>query len=210
MSEKGSSSQDPGTARERIAAAAIEEIGGAGFKAVSEEKIAARAGISLEQFHALYTDKTECYLRTYEAMVPEFMGRVGAAFAEGRDWRERLRRSAYASLDYFEEDPARSRFTTVELLEAGDHAAALVDASLTMLVELVDQGRFEADDPASIPRVTAETTVGSIWSLLSARIRSGQLADETVVPQLMYIAVGPYLGEEAAEAELVRPRGAAR
>jgi AcrR family transcriptional regulator len=189
----------------RIGDAIVTEVGSIGFDQVSEERIIERAGVSREQFESMYADKTECFLRTYEAMVPEFMDRLAAAFAEGSDWRERLRRTAYASLDYFEEDPARARFTTIELLKAGDQAAALADQSLGMLVDLIDAGRYETENPESVPRSTAEAAVGSIWSLLARKIRQHELADETVVPQLMYIAVLPYLGEEAAKEELRRP-----
>jgi AcrR family transcriptional regulator len=193
----------------RIGAAIVAEVGAVGFEQAREERIIERAGVSREQFFALYSGKAECFIRTYEAMVPEFMARASAAFAEGRDWLDRLRRTAYASFDYFEEDPARARFTTIELLNAGDHAAALVDQSLVMLVDLIDAGRYETEEPESVPRSAAEAAVGSIWSVLMTKIRKRELADEAVVPELMYIAVLPYLGEEAAERELKRPRDAA-
>jgi AcrR family transcriptional regulator len=190
----------------RIAGAIVTEVGSVGLDRAREERIIERAGVSREQFESLYADKTDCFIQTYEAMVPEFMNRLAASFAEGSDWRERLRLTAYASLDYFQEDPARARFTTIELLNAGDHAAALVDQSLSMLVDLIDAGRYELEDPESVPRSAAEAAVGSIWSLLAKKIRQHELADETVVPQLMYIAVLPYLGEAAAKEELSRPR----
>jgi AcrR family transcriptional regulator len=189
-----------------IGAAIVAEVGTVGFEQAREEQIIERSGVGSEQFYALYSDKAECFIRTYEAMVPEFMARVSAAFTEGSDWLDRLRRTAYASLDYFQEDPARARFTTIELLNAGDHAAALADQSLNMLVELIDAGRYETEDPESIPRSAAEAAVGSIWSILMTKIRKRELADEAVVPQLMYVAVLPYLGEEAAREELGRPR----
>jgi AcrR family transcriptional regulator len=191
---------------ERIGAAIVAEVGSVGFGRASEERIIARAGVSREQFGSLYADKTECAIEAFEAMLPEFMERVIAAFAEGGDWRERLRRTAYASYDYFQEDPARARFTTIEIRKAGAHATALADQNLDLLVELVHAGRLELEDPGSVPRSVAEAAVGSIWSVLVKKIRADELADKTAVPQLMYIAILPYLGEAAAREELALPR----
>jgi AcrR family transcriptional regulator len=192
--------------RERIADAVVEVVGTRGYQATTVEMILERAGVSSEQFDSLYVDKTDALIRAFEAMLPEFMERVMAAFAEGGDWRERLRGTAYTCFDYFQEDPVRARFTSIEIRKAGAHATALADQNLNMLVELVHAGRFELEDPESVPRSAAEAAVGSIWSTLTKKIRRDELSDETVVPQLMYIAVLPYLGEEAAREELVRPR----
>jgi hypothetical protein len=71
------------------------------------------------------------------------------------------------------------------------------------LVEFIDLGRKELDDPESLTRATAEAVGGAIFS----RIRSEIEADETdtlpaLLPKMMYMAVLPYLGPEAAAEEL--------
>jgi AcrR family transcriptional regulator len=204
--EQQGTATDRSSLTELIRTAIVAEVGSVGFERASEEQIIARAGVSREQFDSLYADRAGCAIEAFEAMLPEFMERVIAAFAEGSDWRERLRRTAYVSFDYFQEDPARARFTTIEIRKAGAHATALADQNLDLLVELVHAGRFELEDPGSMPRSVAEAAVGSIWSVLVKKIRADELADETAVPQLMYIAVLPYLGEEAAREELRMPR----
>jgi hypothetical protein len=72
-------------------------------------------------------------------------------------------------------------------------------------VEMVDGARSELDDPDSIPRSEAEAVVGAIYEGLLGVVSEGDLERLTEhVPQLMYIAVLPYLGVEAAEEELRR------
>lgn len=190
------------TERERIAGAVVELVGTKGYGVTTVAMILERAAVSREAFERHFSDKADCYLEVYEEEGRRFMAQTGEAFAAGNDWRDRMRRTAYATYDYFLEDRARTRFITLEPLNAGGRAAAFLDANVEPLVELVHAGRFELEDPDSVPRSAAEAAVGSIWSKLLLRVRNDRLDQEDAVRELMYIAVMPYLGEEAAKEEL--------
>jgi AcrR family transcriptional regulator len=193
--------------RARISAAIIELVGTQGYEETTVAMIVERAGVSEEDFERHFADKKDCFFQVFEELRQQYLEVNAASFAKGSDWHDGLRRTAYAAYDWFQEDPARARFMAVEALNAGDRGAALIDSTLDLFVELVHAGRFELDDPDSVPRATAESAVGSIWNLLVTRIRGGQLNDEQeVVPQLMFFAIMPYKGEAAARAELGRPR----
>jgi hypothetical protein len=70
---------------------------------------------------------------------------------------------------------------------------------------MIDEGRKELDDPDSMSRSSAEWVAGSYMEMMLKRLgRQGPMAKE-LVPQLMYMAVRPYLGEEAAKEELAMP-----
>jgi AcrR family transcriptional regulator len=191
--------------RSRVARAIVDVIGTEGYRAASVETIAARAGVAPGAVTGTFGDKADCYFTVYEELRADFLKLTAAAFGSGADWRDALRRTGYAAFEYFESDEPRARFLVLEILEAGDRGAATLDASLELLVELVDAGRFELEDPASVPRSTAEGIVGSFWAMLAQRVREGDMgAADSVVPQLMYIATRPYLGEEIARVELDR------
>jgi AcrR family transcriptional regulator len=195
------------SARERIAAAIVALVGSEGYKQTTVEMIAQHAGVSRAEFDAEFAGKAECFFSVYEELRLDYLALNAEAFAAGGDWLEGLRRTAYAAFDYFKADEARARFVALEALEAGDRGAAALDSTLEMLVELVHAGRFELADPDSVPRSAAETAVGSIWNMLASQIRSGELGEaEDVVPQLIFFAIMPYKGVEAAEAELARGR----
>jgi AcrR family transcriptional regulator len=194
------------TARERIAEAVVEMVGTQGYEATTVEMFLERAAVGREEFEAHFSGKADCYLEIYEELGRQFMAQTGEAYLAADNWREGMRQTAYATYEYFREDRARARFVTLEPLNAGGRAAAFLDANLDMLVELVHAGRFELEDPDSVPRSAAEAAVGSIWDKLLRRIRNEELGDDGAVRELMYVAVMPYLGEKAAKEELVWPR----
>lgn len=202
---EGEGPQNP--ERARISASIIELVGNQGYEATTVAMIAERAGVSKAGFERHFADKKDCFFQVFEELRQHYLEINAASFARGSDWQDGLRKMAYAAYDFFQEDPARARFMAVEALNAGDRGAALIDSTLDLFVELVHAGRFELEDPDSVPRTTAEAAVGSIWNLLVSRIRSGRLdGEEEVVPQLMFFAIMPYKGEAAARAELGRPR----
>ena len=91
------------------------------------------------------------------------------------------------------------------MLAAGDAARARRDMTMRVIASLIDAGRNEMDDPESVPHTTAEALAGSAYGQVYAKVVRGE-ADElpALVPQLMSAAVMPYLGVEAALAELAR------
>jgi AcrR family transcriptional regulator len=192
--------------RERIDAAIFELVGTRGYQAVDVKMIAEQAGVTGERFERHYADKQECYFAVLEELRQDYLAMNARVFLSAVNWREGLRRTAYAVLDYFGADPVRTRFIITEALNAGDRGVAMLDSTLETLVELVHAGRHELDDPDSVPRSAAEAAVGSAWGKLLTKIRNEELDDEEGVRELMYIAVLPYLGEAAAKEELEWPR----
>jgi hypothetical protein len=92
------------------------------------------------------------------------------------------------------------------MLWAGELTKAHRDSFYRHFSALVDGGRAVAPDPASIPPFTAEATIGSINEMLGRRVQRGDVVDpRAFIPELMYLAVLPYLGEEAARRELTMP-----
>lgn len=103
------------------------------------------------------------------------------------DWRPRLRSAVYS---LYRERPAL-------LCEGGSGG----------LAELIDEGRAAPTTPASVTRVTAEALAGAIFhELCLAAAREGSRPVESeLVPTLMFSAVLPYVGAEAAAEELRIP-----
>ena len=93
------------------------------------------------------------------------------------------------------------------MLEGGELAQAHRDRYVRRPIELIDEGRREAPDPDSLSPALAEAVFGSIYRTLARELGgSGRGAEpDQFVPQLMYMAVRPYLGEEAAREELTTP-----
>jgi hypothetical protein len=134
----------------------------------------------------------------------ELLTRAALAFAAEDAWVDRLRAVAYEMARFFEEDLDRAYAMAVDVLSAGPRAQAIRDAGMQGLIELIDQGRQELDDPDSMTRATAEGIGGAIYNRIHRELAAGNFGAASLVPALMYNAVLPYLGTEAALAELYR------
>ncbi len=99
-----------------------------------------------------------------------------------------------------------THFLVVEVRTAGEQALLLFGAEINAMVDLIDEGRAVAADPEELTRATAEQITGGFFNQLYALFSQGKLPpEEEIIPQLMYTAVLPYLGEEAAQRELTIP-----
>jgi len=104
-----------------------------------------------------------------------------------RDWRARLRIAVYSLYRECPELP--------------------IDGGSEGLAELIDEGRAAPTTPASVTGVTAEALAGAIFHelCLAATREDGPPVESELVPTLMYSAVLPYVGAEAAAEELRIP-----
>jgi hypothetical protein len=92
------------------------------------------------------------------------------------------------------------------VLYAGDRAKLIRDQGMQGFFLLIDQGRNEMEDPESLTPYTAETIGSAIYQRIQTAIETDELEEfESAVPEMMYMAVLPYLGPEAAQEELSIP-----
>lgn len=177
-----------------------------GYENVTVEEIAARAGGSAADFDSLFPSKESCAMTLIEERAVENMRQVRAAFDAEDRWPDSLRGAAYAHARWIEENPKTAHFGVHELLRAGEMAAALRERLVNSYVEMIDAGRDLAEDPDAVPAFTAEGVVGAIVELMARNSeRLEERSPSAAVPEMMYLAVRPYLGEEAARRELTIP-----
>jgi AcrR family transcriptional regulator len=178
-----------------------------GFDATSIDAVLARAEVKPADFERRFSDLRDCCMQIYLANMDDFNAVIfGAASGEGR-WQDRLRAAAYAAARYIQARPVQTRFDMIQMLGVGELAQAYRDRTLGRIVDLIDEGRQEIEDPESMSRDVAVSIFGSIYQSLlkEVRGRSDPPPVETFVPQLMYIAVRPYLGHNLACEELRLP-----
>lgn len=155
---------------------------------------------------ALTPEAEERLCQALRASWDVLLGRVTGAFAVESRWADGLRAAAHEIAGFLQEDPDRARMMTIDVLSAGQQAQAIRDGGMAGLIGLVDQGRGELDDPNSMTRATAEGISGAIYNRVHFEIAAGRCDQLTsMVPELMYNAVLPYLGTKAAMAELQMP-----
>jgi len=192
--------------RRRVVTAMIELIVEQGYGATTVEQLLKRAEVSRRTFRRLFGGKQACFLAVYEEIEESFTGEVFTAFEGVEGWRDGLRAAAYAAARWVGAHPREARYATIETMAAGEFAVERHEATLSRFVDLVDGGREQLKEPESVSRAMAEGAIGGIIGPLNRRLRQGTRArPEDFVPELMFLAVRPYLGIEAALEELSIP-----
>jgi AcrR family transcriptional regulator len=195
--------QEPGEERQRILAAMVELVAERGYKVTTLKQLQERAGVRRADFRRSFAGKQACFLAAYEEISERFASRVFTAFESEKEWRDGLRVAAYAAAGWVGEHPREARYATIETMTAGEFAVERREATLRRFVDLLDSGREQLDEPGSVSRAMAEGIVGGILGMLTKNLRRGVRArPEDFVPELMFLAVRPYLGHEAAREEL--------
>jgi AcrR family transcriptional regulator len=198
---------------ERIREAVLDLVFEHGCDGTSAEMVIERAEVEPGDFERDCGDIEGCFLKIYLETNDQFQTSVEAGWGTGDVWRDSLRGAAYAAARFLRDRPREVRFNAIQVFRAGDVALAERDRYHQLLVGYVDAGRQELDDPDSISRSVAEGVVGSIVATIVREVlaRGDASHAEEFVPELMYIAVRPYLGEAAAHEELsLRPRAPAK
>src|SRR5262249_9382506 len=128
------------------------------------------------------------------------------AYTRPAHWQDKLRAAAAELLEFLEQEPAASRVLIVELLNAGPKGRARRDMTIRLLASLVDPASDDLAAPESLSRDVAVGVAGSVFiTLRSKMLRRPPMAPAEMIPQLMCMALMPYVGVDAALRELDRP-----
>jgi AcrR family transcriptional regulator len=192
--------------RGRVLEALLDLSVSEGFESVSVEKILDRAGANRAEFDALFADLEDCAMQLVDAFLPGLVDPVEAAYRAEERWRDSLRAASYVGADWLVTHPREAQFGALEMLKVGELARIRRESVLMSFAYMINAGRERCEDPASAPELVGERAIGSMAEILTKELRHGPPDAHSFVPQLMYLAVLPYLGEEEARKELCIPR----
>jgi AcrR family transcriptional regulator len=189
--------------RERMLAAMLLTVNELGYRTLTVQDVLSRAGVSRPTFYEQFEDKEDCFLAAFDAAVARMRTCLDAAL-EGLEgsWRDRLRVAIHALLRFAVEDRDAARTLVVEARASSPAGLRRRDELLDGFATCLDaEARKGLDDPPSA--IAAAGVVGGIESVLYARLQKAETEDlESLLPSLMYFAVLPYEGREAASEEL--------
>jgi AcrR family transcriptional regulator len=188
--------------RERILEGMLEAVGRRGYEQTTVQDAIEAAGLYRQAFYDSFNSKEDCYLQALEAGATwtESVMRE-AARAEEPSWRARMRGSLRGLLEFLDNRPRIGRALLVEVHAAGPRAVEKRTEAMVRAAQLIDLAREEGDGEA--PAISAEAVVAGILAVLHTRLTGEQQGGfELLLPELMYLAVLPYFGADAAAAEL--------
>jgi len=186
--------------RERMLDATSRAVSELGYPALTVAAILERAGVSRKTFYEHFADKEECFLAAYDVVVEGLVRAVSDAYNREETWRDRVRSGLGEFLRFLAAEPNFARMCIVEVLAAGPSALQRRDGAMRMFTVFFEAGRQEAPPTMPpLPDLVSESVVGAIYEIIYSRIlrnRTEELPD--LLPDLMYIALVPYLGPEEA------------
>lgn len=198
----GPSPVDP--ARERIVGAMVALVATHGYAETSVEYVCERARARRSHFERCFAGKEDCFLCAHDELSDELCERVESAHAAASSWHDSVWAAGWAAMRFLQEDPLRARFLIVEVSGVGVGGQRRRDRFLQRLADILDGGREELEKPGAVSRCTAEIVAGAIYGTVVSKIEFGCLErSEDFLAELVYMAVLPYLGSQAAEDELL-------
>jgi AcrR family transcriptional regulator len=191
----------------RLRQALLDLCSERGYKKLKLSELLERADLEEAAFRQQYADLDAYFAAVLGEIYDEFFARAQQAVAGQSGWRDRMRATAYALLRYLRADERVARLAAVEVQYAGKRAQELFLETFNRLVNVIGEGSAEAGGPESPGLATAIGIGGVVFARIQEGAVKGEFEEfgEEEVPQLMYAAVLPYLGAEAAEEELHIP-----
>lgn len=187
--------------RERILRGMLEAVGAKGYERTTVEDAIKNAGLYRQAFYDLFQGKEDCYLQAIDAGSAWAELAMREAAAGAITWRGRLRGALTGLLRFLDDQPDVGRALLVEVHAAGEGAVERRTEAMERAAAMVDLAREESG--ALAPAISAEAVVAGILAVLHSRLAANQAETfELLLPELMYLAVLPYFGTEAAAAEM--------
>lgn len=174
-----------------------------GLAAVDVRSLCARAEVGRRHFDRCFADLEDCFLTLHGETMEQLCAGVRTACG-GRDaWHDRVWAAGMSAMRFLQEDASRARFLIVAVNGAGSGAQERRDRIVQGIADTLDGGRGEVDGGRPMSRCTAEIAAGAVYNTILVKVESGSIErGEECLPELVYLATMPYLGAQAAEAEL--------
>jgi AcrR family transcriptional regulator len=177
-----------------------------GYASTTVTEVVEVAGVSTATFYELFDDKEACFLEAFGAVNDVIVAHVARAYvaAAGDPWPQRIAVGLQAMVELLAAEADIARLTMVEGTAAGDGARRLYGEALSRFVPFLEEGR-DYTGKADLPPDTARFAIGAGTSMVFDEIRAGRGAElERILPDLVFAVLMPYLGPEAAKAEMRR------
>lgn len=182
----------------------IRVVGAKGYEETADADVIEEAGTSRPTFYGYFEDKHDCFLAAYRMLVEQVFGEVVAHCDGEASWVARMTAGLVTIVDRFADEPALARTAVVEVAAAGADARQLHADAIARFARYLDGGRDLAvgrELPENVSLMSAGAVSGLIFDELLAG-RAAQLPDR--LPDLLFAMLVPYVGPQAAAAEMRR------
>jgi AcrR family transcriptional regulator len=185
----------------RLQGAMVEAVARHGYADTTLRELVALAGVSKSTFYDHFANKEDCFLSTFDEILGELGRRVGDAYRQPGDFRQKLIAALGAFMSTAAEERAAAALAAVESLTLGPAGVAHRERGSVFFEGLIQQS-FD-HSPSSIPvsPTTVRAIVAGIRGIAYRRLRTGS---ESELPGLVEELVDWTLGYQRQEPDAVR------
>ncbi len=191
--------------RARILDATARAVAEEGYAATSADRIRRRAGVSSRTFYEHFTDKQDAVLWAFDAAATFAVPRIVAAFAAQDAWVAGVDAALQTYLAIMDCDRA---WTVLCLVELPGVATGVSERRAALMAPLM-AALSQAVPPGSL--VPAADVVAAVDGVVRERLLSDEDAGLVGLrPELLTLALSPYIGARRARSHLDREPTPAR
>jgi AcrR family transcriptional regulator len=188
--------------RERIVDATAAIVAEKGLAGLTIPEIASRANVSNQTFYSIYGSKHDAYLGAQKVGMHRALQVTGEAHDAHVDhWPCAIGAGLNALIEFLASEPAHAHLSLVDTFAASPEAIEIRNSALHAFTVYLQPG-YELASASPVPPIAAEAIAGGIWQVLHHYIESDCIAQlPEAAPQLVYMALTPFLGPQAAAEE---------
>jgi AcrR family transcriptional regulator len=197
--------------RERILDAVANLVAQDGYAALTVDRIAERAAVSLHAFYEHFSGKEDAFLVAYELGHAKGLAIVERAFATQSDWRLGIRDGISSLFDFLASEPAFAHLALVDVLTATRRLAEHATDGVAAYAEMLIPGAEQATDLVLPPAATIEAIAGGLFELCLTYALLGRIERlSELMPRATYFALAPFIGSEQARKAAIAPTTSVR
>ncbi len=158
----------------------IEATNRGGYAKASIATVIAHAGVSRPTFYDYFEDRDACFQASILEVADELLGELRAALVDV-DGQEAWEAAVRALVGYAAGEPARARFLMGEAMAGGPAAIDARDQSVAAIAGHISVAVDRASPGAPVADLDPRVLVGSVYRMVSIRLRRGGLRREEAV-----------------------------
>jgi AcrR family transcriptional regulator len=160
--------------RARLYGGMAESVYQRGYAGTSVAHVIALAGVSRRAFYEQFSNKEDCFLATYDALVGASRKRVLQAWLSERGWANRLYAACKVFLEGVAADPRGANLVLVESIGIGPRGNDRLQLTATSFERVVATGFSMTPDGIGLPPLAPRAIVGGVRFVVLRRVREGR------------------------------------
>jgi AcrR family transcriptional regulator len=188
--------------RQRILTAMAKSCAEKTFATTTITDIVGHASISRATFYKHFANKQECFYAAADGFLVELQGAAAVAYERSADSHVDAVRDVISAV--LELLAAKPDYAKLLLIDAPIVDPEIVRRYRNFVIGALEE-KLQAGESARDTRADPEIAFGRAKVLIAGHIVAGETL-HTLLPELVYIALLPYSGQEAALAQAQRTR----